>query len=290
MGVIFYNGLKSTDYGIQVVTPPGYQAPALDIEFQHVPGRNGDIPIISDSYQNVSVQYEISYGEWLGDFSRQTRKVTEWLRSSDLVISDEEYDIYGYSTRNIKNTQNRYCKLYDSYDEDHYRLAIASNPLEVENILGQAGKATLEFNCKPEMYRTGEIWLEGTTKTGDTGPSVSFPNPTPYVARPTYYIEENTSSSATPTIVVTYVKYYKGSKTDANRVLENLSMTFKKGFDKMYIVTDTMDFVYQGENKAEYVNTFYTITGYPYLPPGPITVRGSAGIKTLKVKRNLYDI
>ena len=50
MGVIIFNGIPSTNYGIHVEKPPVYATPERDYEVVHIPGRNGDLVIDNGSW------------------------------------------------------------------------------------------------------------------------------------------------------------------------------------------------------------------------------------------------
>lgn len=134
MGVIIFNGLSSKDYGIEVEHPPKYEIPERDYEVTHIPGRNGDIIIDKGSYKNVARKYDIAVGSMEDDkFTELVNRIPEWLHS-----------VSGYAY------------LEDSYEPDYYRLAMCINSIEVENILHQAGRTTIEFTCKPQRFlKTG---------------------------------------------------------------------------------------------------------------------------------------
>lgn len=129
MGVIIFNGLSSKDYHIQVEHPPGYDIPEREFEAIHVPGRNGDILIGKNTYQNVTRSYEISFGSVKEKFPEMARRVSEWLHST-----------------------TTYARLEDSYEPEYFRLAVCSSGLSIENILFHGGRTTIEFNCKPQRF------------------------------------------------------------------------------------------------------------------------------------------
>lgn len=134
MGVIIFNGIPSTDYGIHVEKPPVYATPERDYEVVHIPGRNGDLVIDKGSYQNIKRTYDISVGEIDGDFTRLAAGVSEWLHS-----------VSGYA------------RLEDSYEPDYFRLAYYVADTEMKNLFHQAGKMSIEFNCKPARFlKAGE--------------------------------------------------------------------------------------------------------------------------------------
>lgn len=134
MGVITYNGQSSRDYRIQVEKPPGYDIPERDFESIHIPGRNGDVIMDKGSYKNTIRSYDISFGDLDKTFFEMGRKAIQWLCSSIT-----------------------YARLEDSYEPDVYRMAVYLNSLSIENILNHGGRATIEFNCKPQrFFKIGE--------------------------------------------------------------------------------------------------------------------------------------
>ena len=129
MGVIVFNGIPSTEYQIHVEKPPVYAMPERDYSVVHIPGRNGDIVVDSGSYKNVSRSYDISFGEFDGDFTELASGVSEWLHSA-----------------------SGYARLEDDYEPDYFRLAYYSMDAEMENIFHNAGRMTIEFSCKPYRF------------------------------------------------------------------------------------------------------------------------------------------
>lgn len=129
MGVIVFNGIPSTDYGIHVEKPPVYAVPERDYEVVHIPGRNGDLVIDNGSYKNVTRTYNIVVGEIESDFTKLASGVSEWLHSA-----------------------SGYARLEDTYEPDYFRLAYYVADAEMENLFHQAGRMSVEFNCKPARF------------------------------------------------------------------------------------------------------------------------------------------
>lgn len=155
MGVIYYNGVPSTFYGIQVETQPGYLVPEKDVEVIHVPGRNGDLIIDKGVYQNVNREYSISCVTYEREFDSLVQAINTWLHPGP-----------------------GYFRLEDTYDPEFYREAICKDEVDIENFFGHGAKTTLTFNCKPQKYlKSGEdpriFESAGTLR-----------NPTLYVAKP----------------------------------------------------------------------------------------------------------
>lgn len=162
MGVIIFNGIPSTNYGIHVETPPVYATPERDYEVVHIPGRNGDLVIDNGSYKNVTRKYSISVGEIDGNFTTLAAGVSEWLHSA-----------------------SGYARLEDSYESDYFRLAYYVADAEMENLFHQAGKMLIEFNCKPARFlKAGERAVPFTTDGSISNPTFqkSFPKLTVVVS------------------------------------------------------------------------------------------------------------
>lgn len=155
MGIIIYNDQSSEDFRIRVEHPPGYDIAERDYESVHVPGRNGDILIDKGSYKNTVRTYDISFGDEEKYFSQMANKVIQWLCSTFT-----------------------YARLEDSYEPEIYRSAVYLNSLTIENVLNHGGRATIEFNCKPQRFlKMGEKTVTYTSQG-------YLKNPTAFESRP----------------------------------------------------------------------------------------------------------
>ena len=155
MGIIKYNGNSSDEVGIVVETPPDYEIPERNYEIIPVPGRNGDIVIDLNSYKNVVREYNIAIGEEDGDFSVLSSKIANWL-----------YSGHGY------------LRLEDSYLPEYYMMAAVIAPNNIINILQQAGRATVQFNRKPQRFlKSGDRPITVTKQT-------TLFNPTQFNSKP----------------------------------------------------------------------------------------------------------
>lgn len=134
MGVIIFNGVSSTSVNIEVEHQPSYVIPERDFEFIHVPGRNGDFLIDSGGYKNVPQSYDISFINGERDYFPAALAVSQWLNSAP-----------------------GYARLEDSYDPLFYRMAAYHKNVKLTDLLGMAGRATIDFNCKPQKFlKTGD--------------------------------------------------------------------------------------------------------------------------------------
>ena len=168
MGVIFFNGVSSEELGIVVERPPNYEIAKRRYETIQVPGRNSDIIIDNNCFDNVDRTYDIAIGQEGGDFTVFASRMADWLSSG-----------------------SGYCRLEDTYEPDYYKMAVMSEPGEIINILQQAGRTTVTFNRRPERFlKMGERFVEvynGSILT----------NPTKYTAKPIIEVSGSGSGSIT---------------------------------------------------------------------------------------------
>lgn len=108
---------------------PAIKKAARKFRQYNIPGRNGDIFFQSDAYENVIQPYQVYCGD--DHYGAQM----DWGELAKYLYLD------GYQI------------LKDTYDPDHFRKAVFNGPLDVENSWNTHGRATLEFNCRPERYR-----------------------------------------------------------------------------------------------------------------------------------------
>lgn len=155
-----FNGQKSTDLGLTIERIPNANRPARKYDRYSVPGRNGDIFVFQDAWENLEQSYEIC---WKGTPVDTGYSIAEWLFGS-----------------------SGYQMLTDSYDPLHYRNAVFLGPYDVENTLMRYGRATITFDCDPRRFLTSG--LTPISFTSET-PLFEVTNPTPFIAKPTIDIQ-----------------------------------------------------------------------------------------------------
>ena len=156
MGIVIFNNIPSTTVHVVVEHRPHYQTPAKDYEIIHVAGRNGDVIIDKGSYQNANRAYDIAFGSYEKKHSEMALAVSEWLHSA-----------------------SGYARLEDTYEPDYYRMACYQEEMQLENILNHFGRATINFNCKPQRFMKSGDRVITFTKSGE-----SIINPTSFEALP----------------------------------------------------------------------------------------------------------
>ncbi len=128
-GVITWNGVASNTLGITVRKVPGLNRPQRKHDSYSVPGRNGNIVVMQDAFEEYEQEYEIFT---LDNAQADAREIVDWLY------------------------QDGYCKLTDDWEPGYYRLAYFVGPLDVETILEEAAVCTIKFRCRPERYLVGQ--------------------------------------------------------------------------------------------------------------------------------------
>ena len=219
--MIIWHGVPSNDVPVVVEHPPGRKIPRRKMNVISVPGKNGDILIPQDAYENFVQTYSIQIPSKGPRLDIAIRKVTDWLLVSG------------------------YQRLEDSYEPDIYRMAYYIGDEDIENILNQGGKATIQFNCRPERWlKKGEqpliLYIAGNVF-----------NPTDRVAKPLITV----SGSGSGTLTVAGVTIYM---TDCNGVI---------------LDCENQD-AYKGS-----ANMNGTVSGnFPAIPPGQCSVSWTGGV------------
>lgn len=139
MGTMTFNGVSTVDLGVVIQTPPVYEFPSKRVDVIQIQGKNGDIIVDKDSYNNVGREYKIA-SAFSGplSFIPKVREIVDWLTSA-----------------------NGYAKLEDSYEPDYFRLATLRNGGQLPNFFDKATAMILRFECKPQRFlNSGDIFSD----------------------------------------------------------------------------------------------------------------------------------
>ena len=140
ISVIDWAGQPSDTLGVVIERYPVRILPQKSFNTTRVPGRNGDLLQLEDSWENYQQEYEIYISAEKPGLVRAARAVAEWLQAP-----------------------RGYQRLEDSYEPDVYRMAFYEGSGEIESILNRFGRATIEFSCKPQRFlKSGEAAKELT--------------------------------------------------------------------------------------------------------------------------------
>lgn len=207
MGLAFeyltYNGKSSRDFDVCISGNGVYNTPARDVEAIAIPGRNGDLHIENERFENVSITYPAYI-------------------TKNFAENFDAFKAYLLSQRGYK-------RLMDSYAPDFYRLASYSNAIAPEMTpLNRWGKFDVTFDCDPRRFLVSGDKVVAFSANG------SIKNPTLYNALPfiraygTGYFEISgvrvtiTSASTYTDIDCELQEAYKGSTNcNGNITLNN---------------------------------------------------------------------
>lgn len=188
-GEITWAGVPlSTVTNVLIENAPETNRPARKVDRYEVPGRNGDIVVAQDAWENVPRTYDlVAYG---GDYNQMASALMDWL-----------YVPSGYQ------------RLEDSFDALVYRLAYVSEATDIENLVNENGRCTVSFECDPRRFlKTGEsaVSLSGTG---------TITNPTRFTAKPVITV----SGSGNGTIecggnTITIAGIYDGMTIDCEQM------------------------------------------------------------------------
>lgn len=132
----FTFGKRSTrDFPIMKVEkyPASYGA-VKKFETYSVPGRNGDLHVFENAFQNYVQPYECYY-------------------HTDRMTNEAAHEVKQWLLANAG-----YQRLTDAYDPNHYRLATVLTEVKIENRLNRYGRFTVNFNCDPRSFlRSGDF-------------------------------------------------------------------------------------------------------------------------------------
>ncbi|MGL5460721.1 MAG: distal tail protein Dit [Cetobacterium sp.] len=122
-----YNGIKSTDMGLNIKNKPSISPIERNIETVEVDGRNGELIFDKGNYKNLIIRVEciLNRDRETSILNRITNLRT-WLQ--------KEFD---------------YKKLYFSDDLGYYYEAVCINKLDIDEVFNEIGEGELSFTCKP---------------------------------------------------------------------------------------------------------------------------------------------
>ena len=153
------DGVDSRDFNLYISGQGTFKAPARIYDVVSIPGRNGDLIISDNKYENIEVTYPAFI---FSDFDNKIADLRSFLLS-----------------------RNGYFRLEDTYHPGEYRQAYYQGPFEPDvESNNKVGSFDLVFNCKPQRWL-----LSGDTKlTANTGEMLPLVNPTRFPAWPTFYV------------------------------------------------------------------------------------------------------
>lgn len=174
-----FGGKALSDFNVFWDGSQVFTKPPKTFEKYSIPGRNGDLVVSRNRYDNIIVPFSCFIRK---DFERNFSNLMDYLNSFE-----------GYQ------------RLETSTEPEIYREAVFHSAVVPETgSFNKSGKFTLEFDCKPqEFFKSGENGIlvsAGTTK--------EIQNPTYQKAKPLLVVETSSASQSAisvnlETIVIT---------------------------------------------------------------------------------------
>lgn len=131
LNYLIFDGIKSSDFGVFISGEGTFNSPARKGTVVSIPGRNGDLFMDEDSFENIPGKYPAFIG---------TKSESDFRDKLSAFKSE------------ILSRGN-YKRLEDTYHPDEFRLAIYKSGLEVDpKHYNRAGEFELEFDCKPQRF------------------------------------------------------------------------------------------------------------------------------------------
>jgi len=149
-----FGNIDSRDYGVYISGEGVFNAPARAYEAISIPGRNGDLLLGGDRFNNIDVTYPA------------------------FIASDFKANMANF--RNALASQKGYKQLIDSYHPNEVRYGCFMEEFKIEPTSSLvAGEFEITFNCKPQRFLAS-----GLEPIEFTDSYYIFDNPTPYDAMP----------------------------------------------------------------------------------------------------------
>lgn len=129
-----FNGRSSFDFGVYLTGSSTFNAVSKSQNKVSVPGRNGDLIISNDRYENQNYVLHVGI-----------------IDSTNLHERLRDFRSFLLSSKG-------YCRLEDEYHPDEYRMAQFIGPVDFETTLLIIAETDLTFDCKPQHFlKSGEI-------------------------------------------------------------------------------------------------------------------------------------
>lgn len=162
-----FNGRSTKEFGMAVESYPEQNAPKRRRKAIQIPGRNGDLHIDEEAFENIDVPYKV------------------WFKG-DLPTPEQAHAVKGWLLGG-----KGYKRLEDKYDPGHFRLASFAGPMNISNILSRYGKCKIVFDCDPRCFRKdGEFPI----KLENAG---IIYNPTEFTTKPLVKVYGNAAGTVT---------------------------------------------------------------------------------------------
>lgn len=127
MSYITYKGRDSREFSLHISSSNPFDVAQPEITTQSVPGRDGELVLTGNRYQNVIAAYQCFIKS--NQIERDIRNIKSW------ILPNLGYDI-----------------LFDSSDSDYFRYAYPTGKLAFIKRTSRLYEIEIEFSCKPFRY------------------------------------------------------------------------------------------------------------------------------------------
>ena len=124
MNYFTFDNQKSSDFGLIISQKDIYSAPVSDVSLVPVPGRNGDVLLDNNRFNNITVSYDVAFR----NVKSRASAIKLWLCRAGYFV------------------------LTDTYQPEYFRMAAFSSNLKIDELIENVGQAQISFSCKPFMY------------------------------------------------------------------------------------------------------------------------------------------
>ena len=131
--IIFDGYDMFTECGLIIQEKKAFSAPERDVTSQPVPGRSGNLILDNGRYENRVQPY--------------TCAIAPWFASAP----DDIAAVAGRMKR-IFMRDSGYKAMRDDYTPGEFYRASYHSALDIEEVLTQTGKVTLQFDCEPYIF------------------------------------------------------------------------------------------------------------------------------------------
>ena len=153
------DGVDCRTMGVYISGSGTYSAPARRYNVVQIPGRNGDLVVSDNSFENAIIKYPC-------------------------FICDN-FDTNIANFRSFLMSRNGYVSLTDTYHPNERRQVLFTGSFEPElNDKLDVASFELEFSAKPQRW----LLSGDEKKTVVSGGMLSMENPTRFPALPTFYV------------------------------------------------------------------------------------------------------
>ena len=187
-----FDGLKTTDYGVEISGEGIFNSPERVYNMVEIPGRNGALAIDSGRFANIEVTYPAyNYEPDLTTFADRLRAI-----------------------RNDFGCRIGYKRLEDTLHADEYRLAVFKKGFEIDPVkYNTASQFDITFDCKPQRFlKSGETAVDVSTAAQQiiSGDPLTFyydSNATVNSLDGSFSMTPLSSGTPTPNHIIPFVKF-----------------------------------------------------------------------------------